>query len=155
MHSLGPSELAVVILETGLLTAWGTVAALMARSRVNGPCRLCMGMLLVWRAAVLLNLQCEGPCWQYLWGVVFAYCFLYAIHHIAHVVTASGARQSCGTGAVESPDGRNEPAHLAPCTKPVRSEPPQFTLAALLTAADGSRGGTTPRRRAVCQTEAR
>jgi hypothetical protein len=163
LTSLEPSQLAVAILEPGLLAGWGAVAVLMARTRVNGPCRLCMGMLLVWRGAVLLNLKCEAPCWDYLWGVVFAYCFLYAIHHLAH---AMGARAVCGhavVAAVEVPPAQSGgPVGPAVSTRALGPEPPQFTLKGLLPAAGpshqtaaGQASGATPCRRPACRSVAR
>lgn len=79
---LGPHLLAVLILEATVCVSWLVTGAALRRRGVNGPCELCLGMLAIWRGTVLLTMDWGRPGWAYLWGTVFAHCFLYAIHHL-------------------------------------------------------------------------
>ena len=81
-----PQVLAAAVLETGLLIGAVAVAVAMCRLRVNGPCRLCLSLLLIWRASTAATLQLHDLNIGYFAGLVFAYVFLYAIHHLAGLV---------------------------------------------------------------------
>ena len=83
----------VLLLESGLLAGLLVVAMDLRRLKVNGPCCLCLWMLLMWRIVVVSTTIYTAPCWSYLWGTMFGYAFLYAVHHLAHVVNL--ARKRC------------------------------------------------------------
>lgn len=91
---------AVVLLEAGLVGGLAAVALRLARMGVNGPCRVCLATLFTWRVAVVANMPCASPCWDYLLGALFGYAFLYAtlhlgalMHRMATPVSAIRGRQ--------------------------------------------------------------
>ena len=86
--------LAVAALEAGLVGGLAFVGLSLARLRVNGPCRVCLATLFAWRVAVLVSIAGSVPGWDYLWGALFAYVFLYATHHLGAVI---GRAERCAT----------------------------------------------------------
>ena len=66
------------------------------RARVNGPCQLCLYLLLAWRISVLVNMPPSGPGWDYLWGVLFGFALLHATYHLAVVIARLRPRPRCG-----------------------------------------------------------
>lgn len=87
-----PSWVAVAILESGLLAGLLFVCLLLIRVKVNGPCRLCLALLFAWRVSIVSTAQCAVPRWDYLWGVLFGYSFLYATYHLAGLARRIQAR---------------------------------------------------------------
>ena len=81
-----PCWLAVLLLESSLVAGLLFVAWRLQRAGVNGPCKLCLCLLLAWRISVLMNLSVGTPQWDYVWGVMFGFLFLYAIHHLAAAI---------------------------------------------------------------------
>ncbi|NSW54544.1 MAG: hypothetical protein HPY44_00905 [Armatimonadetes bacterium] len=88
---------AVALLELLLLGGIISVGFLLARMRVNGPCRFCLVLLTAWRVSVVVTMGYERPCWDYLWGVFFGYAFLYAAYHLAVLIRL--AREKAGRSA--------------------------------------------------------
>jgi hypothetical protein len=81
-----PQLLAAGLLEVMLALALAAVAAAMQRMRVNGPCQLCLVLLVAWRACALVG-ECErGLGAGYFAGLAFAYVFLYAIYHLTVLI---------------------------------------------------------------------
>ncbi len=92
-----PCLIAVALLELLLLGGIVWVGVLLARMRVNGPCRFCLVLLTAWRVSVVVTMGYERPCWDYLWGVFFGYAFLYAAYHLAVLIRL--AREKAGRSA--------------------------------------------------------
>lgn len=76
---------AVAALEAGLVGGLVFVGLSLGRLRVNGPCRVCLATLFAWRVSVMVSTAGSAPGWDYLWGALFAYVFLYATHHLGAV----------------------------------------------------------------------
>jgi hypothetical protein len=81
-----PEVLAAGILEAGLLVGVFAVGAAMQRLRVNGPCRLCLSLLVAWRVCTAATLSVDELRAGYFAGLAFGYVFLYAVLHLARLV---------------------------------------------------------------------
>ena len=92
-----PQVLAAAILETGLLVGAMAVGGSMRRLGVNGPCRMCLSLLLVWRASTAATIQLHELNIGYFTGLAFAYVFLYATHHLAALVWELRRRRAAGS----------------------------------------------------------
>jgi hypothetical protein len=97
-----PQVLAAGLLEAGLLVGVVAVGVGMRRLGVNGPCRLCLALLLAWRVCTAALAGVQRLDAGYFAALVFAYVFLYAIHHLAILVHEVRRRRSA-CGQHESP----------------------------------------------------
>ncbi len=96
VHATDPCLVAVMLLEAGLLVGLVGVGFHLIRIRVNGCCRFCLSLLAAWRVSVLVNLHWISPCWDYVWGALFGYAFLYAVFHLANLIHRIRLRDAQG-----------------------------------------------------------
>lgn len=89
--------IAVLLLEASLAGGLVFVGWRLLRMSVNGPCRLCLCLLVAWRVSVMVSMPAGGPRWDYLWGVLFGFALLHATYHLAVVVTRLRERLRTGT----------------------------------------------------------
>lgn len=90
--------IAVAALEGGLVAGLAFVGLSLGRLRVNGPCRVCLATLFAWRVSVMVSMAGRAPGWDYLWGALFAYLFLYATHHLGAMTGRAERRAASRTG---------------------------------------------------------
>ena len=91
-----PHVLAACILEAALMLGSAAVAVALQRMRVNGPCQLCLLLLLSWRVCVVFGSGRVELRAGYFAGLVFAYVFLYAVHHLAVLIHDLGRLRRLG-----------------------------------------------------------
>ena len=78
-----PQLLAAIVLEGMLTVGILLVGVRMLRMGVNGPCRLCLLLLLAWRVCTVADIPRKGLDLGYFMGLLFALVFLYTVHHLA------------------------------------------------------------------------
>jgi len=87
MNAIDHSQvLAAAMMESGLLAGLLVLAVLLRRAGVNGPCCLCLALLLAWRVSAVAALNSHSPDTAYFLGLLFGYVFLYMTYHLAHLI---------------------------------------------------------------------